>query len=237
MKNLFKALTLTMFMFLSSFVFAVNSDSTSNVINAPMSSDGYQVGSSASDKVGFFGATPVAQQSDASQVSFTDNSPGTVSDSIASTVGIETIAIQVDLAQISAAGDVFSAYVPGYRFKILDFAYMANVPASTAAKAATLNLEIDAVNVTGGEIALTSANASPLGAKVSGSAITASQIGAAGSSISVEAASVTAFAEGSGTLLIRIQNMDSADAFSSLGDKVNEILSSLSNLGLLKGSE
>lgn len=44
------------------------SDVTSNVVKTPLSPDGYQVGQSATDKVGLYGATPVAQRAGADQV-------------------------------------------------------------------------------------------------------------------------------------------------------------------------
>lgn len=118
---------------------------------------------------------------------------------------IETVSIPIDLASITAAGDVLTEYVPGYAFKVLSVSFAVSVPAATAGKAVTLNLEIETANVTGGAVALTTANCSTLGALVAGSAITALNTGTATQKLSVEAASVTAFAQGQGMLLIRIQ--------------------------------
>lgn len=55
----------------------MNTSSTSNETQTPKSSDGYAVGQSSSDLVGFFGATPIAQPSGAAQAAVTDGSTGT----------------------------------------------------------------------------------------------------------------------------------------------------------------
>lgn len=212
------------------------SSTTSNIIYAPMSDDGWQAGDSAADKVGFHDKAPTIQRTDASQAAVTDNTTGTVSDTFAATIGQETIAIPVTLAAITAAGDVLTTYTPGYKFKILRVDFAVAVAATTAAKAASLNIEIGTTNLTGGVVALTSANCTPLGATVLGTAVTAANSGAATDSISIEASSVTAFAEGSGYVLLKIQNMDTVDAFTTIADKLNEWRTTLVNKGLATGS-
>lgn len=126
--------------------------------------------------------------------------------------GISLLTFNLPLVGITGNGDVVTNYTPGFRFKVLSVDFAVTKVVSTAAKAATLNLEIGSTNVTGGAVALTSANCTPLGALVAGSAITAANIGSATDTLSVEAASVTAFAEGDGTLIIKIQNLDTAEA-------------------------
>jgi hypothetical protein len=178
--------------------------------------------------------TYMERRADASQAAIVDNSGGAVGNTFAAGVGVQTLAINLNLADI-AAGDVLTNYVPGYRFKVLDVDFHVLKPVTTAARAATLNLEIGTTNLTGGVVALTSANCTPAGAQVAGSAITAANVGAATDSLSIEAASVTAFAEGSGVLLIAIQNLDTADAFASLADKWNEVRTTLVDGGRWKG--
>lgn len=146
----------------------------------------------------------------------TDSTGGAAQSAAAAGVGISTIALPINLASITGAGDVLTTYTPGYKFKLLSADFAVTVPVTTGSKAATLNLEIGTTNVTGGEVALTSANCTPLGVVVAGSAITAANTGASNATISVEAASVTAFVEGEGVLYIRIQNMDTADAFAGI---------------------
>jgi UDP-N-acetyl-D-mannosaminuronic acid transferase (WecB/TagA/CpsF family) len=49
----------------------MQTETTSNKIVTPSSADGYSVGQSATDKVGFYGATPVAQRAGAAQAAVT----------------------------------------------------------------------------------------------------------------------------------------------------------------------
>lgn len=112
------------------------------------------------------------------------------------------VTIPVNLASITTTQDVVTTYTPGFAGRILKNDFLVNVPVTTAAKLATLNAEIGTTNVTGGTIALTSANCTPMGAVVAGAAITAANSFTATDTISYEAASVTAFAEGSGSIVI-----------------------------------
>jgi hypothetical protein len=161
----------------------------------------------------------------------TDNSTGSASSTIAAGAGVHTISIPITLAQITGAGDVLTNYTPGYKFKILSVDARVTSAVTTASKAATLNLEIGSTNLTGGSVSLTSANCTPLGAAIAGSAVTGNNTGSSSDTISVEASSVTAFAEGAVVLLIRIQNMDTADAIASLASKQNTHRTELANIG------
>lgn len=110
----------------------------------------------------------------------------------------------INLAAVSAA-DVVTEFRPGINGVIEHASFVVTQPVTTAAKLATLNLEIGTTNVTGGTIALTSANCTPLGAIVEAAAITAAATLTKESKLSVEAASVTAFVEGEGILKIRVR--------------------------------
>jgi hypothetical protein len=74
------------------------------------------------------------------------------------------------------------------------------VPATspTRPSLATLTVGISGVAVTGGVMALTTANQNTIGGTVAASAITALNLGAAGSTLEVTASAVTAFVEGDG---------------------------------------
>lgn len=123
-------------------------------------------------------------------------------------VGIVKVPFFVNLSAITGAGDVVTSYVPGFNFKILALDWVQANPVTTAAKAASLNAEIGATDVTGGVIALTSAAATPLGKVINGTAVTGANTGDADDAISIEASSVTAFSEGSGTIVLTLQNLD-----------------------------
>lgn len=112
--------------------------------------------------------------------------------------------LPITLAGITGAGDVLTTFTPGFSGRIISLAFGVTTAVTTAAKAATLNMEIGTTDLTGGAVALTSANCTPLGAVVAGSAVTAANSFTATDTISVEAASVTAFAEGAGVLLVTV---------------------------------
>lgn len=121
---------------------------------------------------------------------------------------VYNVSFPVNLASV-ANGNILTGFKPGHRFVIEEWAFNVTVPVTTGSKATTLNLEIGGVDVTDGTLALTSANCTPIGAKVSeGVAISALNSGDADDLVDVEAASTTAFAEGAGVLTLRIRNLD-----------------------------
>jgi hypothetical protein len=106
-----------------------------------------------------------------------------------------------NLADI-AAGDILVAYVPGFAGKILKTSAVVSKPATTGGKAATITPKITGVAVTGGVLSLTSANMTPIGAVVNGTAITGANSFGAADSITLTASAVTAFVEGEIDILI-----------------------------------
>lgn len=66
---------------------ALESTTTSNITKTKKSEDGFQVGQSATDKVGFYGTTPIVQPSGAAQAAITDTSGGTA----ASDTGLQAL--------------------------------------------------------------------------------------------------------------------------------------------------
>jgi hypothetical protein len=168
------------------------------------------------------GALAFSQAADV--VALTDNSTGTGGATLAAGVGISTLSTFVNLADILAA-DLVTTWTPGYKFKILSVDFVVTKAATTGSKAATLTPKISGVAVTGGVLALTSGNCTPQGVVVAGTTVTAANTGSAAATISITGSAVTAFVEGNGTIEIRIQNMDTADAIASLALKCNTIRS------------
>mgnify|MGYP001602698178 CR=1 FL=1 len=113
------------------------------------------------------------------------------------------LSIPITLANV-ANGDVLTTFTPGFAGRIESIAFAVTTAVTTGAKATTLNLEIGTTNLTGGSLALTSANCTPLGAVVAATAVTAANTFTATDTISVEAASTTAFVEGAGVLLVTL---------------------------------
>ncbi len=156
---------------------------------------------------------------------FTDNTTGVVSNTLAVGTAIQTITFYIEAASI-ANGDLMTNYVPGYKFKIIKFDARCAKPVTTAARAANLNLEIGTTDLTGGVVALAGLYA--LGAAQAGSTISGANSGNATDSFSIEASSVTAFAEGAFTLIVSLQQMDTADSIASLAKKTNDLITALS---------
>jgi hypothetical protein len=86
--------------------------------------------------------------------------------------------------------------------------------ATTAAKAATVTAKIDGTAVTGASVALTSANFTPIGTIITGTATDVLAGGnnqglmAGGSKLKLTASSVTAFVEGCGEFHITLQSLE-----------------------------
>ena len=118
---------------------------------------------------------------------------------------IDTFTFDIELPLL-ANGDVITDWTPGFAGQFVSHAFRVTEAVTTAAKAGTINIEIDGVDVTGGVIALTSANATPAGKVINGTAITALNAFDADSVISWEGSGVTTFVEGSGQLIITVRH-------------------------------
>lgn len=117
----------------------------------------------------------------------------------------DVVVIPVASLAALANGQVLDVAVP-YPFRVVSALFRVDVAATTAAKAATLTVRVNDVAVTGGVIALTSANCTPSGATVAASAVTGGNTGTANQNVGVLVSSVTAFVEGSGQIEITVSN-------------------------------
>lgn len=139
-----------------------------------------------------------------------DSSGGTESDTgtIVGGNGIFSIAFQIALASI-ADGDIVTDYplgaILGQSWQVIDITATAGTPASTANKLSTIHPEIGATPVTGGALALTTANQNAVGETVRGSSITGANTGTSSDTLSLVAASTTAFVEGTTTIQVWIK--------------------------------
>lgn len=154
------------------------------------------------------GETWAAGRRLALQLDYRESGPVTLSEGL----GVQWFAFKINLATITTTQDVVTGFVPGFAGTVLKTEFIVDQPVTTGSKLASLNVEIGTTNVTGGVVALTSALATPMGARIEGTAVTAANTFTATDALSVEAASVTAFSEGSGTLLIKVRNDDTANA-------------------------
>lgn len=108
------------------------------------------------------------------------------------------------LSTITAA-DILTDWQPGIAGDLEYAEFVVDVAVSTAAKAATLNFEIGTTDVTGMTLALTSATVTPKGTVLPFGLPTANYSITRASKLSLEASSVTAFAEGSGHINLYVR--------------------------------
>jgi hypothetical protein len=125
-------------------------------------------------------------------------------------VGKHTFSFRIALAGLTNA-DVLTSFVPGFKFAIEKVMFAVQAAVTTAAKLATITPKIDAVAITGGVLALTSANCTPKGKVLTGTTVTGANddnLGSDTSSITLTASAVTAFVEGDGELIIILRNRE-----------------------------
>lgn len=160
----------------------------------------------------------------------TDNSTGVAGSTVAAGVAVQTLSFPIQLTSMTtAAADLMTNYVVGFRFKVLSISFVTTTLGTGAGASQTLNLEINSTNLTGGSLPLTLATTTPLGVKVDATAITANNVGTATDTLSVEvAAGGTVFTAGAGIMLIQLQNMDTADAIATLSSKLNSTMNAIS---------
>lgn len=104
-----------------------------------------------------------------------------------------------------ADGDLITTVTPGFTGIVTSLeAHVVN-PVTTAAKLSTLNAEIGTTNVTG-DLAITSANMTPLGAVVAQALSGANFFGPA-DTVSIEAASTTTFIEGAIMIVLQYKQL------------------------------
>lgn len=201
---------------------------------------GLHLGTSVNDRIGLYGVTPVVQPTSASQAALTNSTTGTAGTTLAAGVGVSTVTIPLTSLATglsTSAIDLLTNYTPGYRFKVLGFAFVTTVAGTGTSASQVFNLEIGTTNLTGGVLTLTLASQATIGTVTSATAITAANVGTSTDTISIEmAAGGTVFTAGAGYFVLTIQNMDTADAVSSLATLANALRSAAVAVGVAKGS-
>lgn len=185
------------------------------------------------------GSTPIAQRADASQVAITDSGTGTVSDTIAAGVGVSVMSFPFEFTTNTSAIDVVTAFVPGYKFKILDWAWVDGGTLLVGSSGSqVVNMEIGTTDVGTSPSTITVVQSGTAdGRRIDGTTVTGANTGSASDTFSIEIAnSGTDITAGNGAFHVVIQNMDTADAFASISDKWNEIRTTLVNYGFITGA-
>lgn len=159
----------------------------------------------------------------------TDSSGGTANNStgLAANAVKQTFVIPIQLLGLVNAG-VWKIAVP-FAATVLSALFRTGKVVSTGAKAATLTVTTNGGGaVTGGVMALTSANQNATGTALAASAISgAGATITAGQTIEVTVSSVTAFVEGDGYVEFVVSNNDLANAIATLAAQSNTVRSRL----------
>ena len=161
---------------------------------------------------------------------FTDNSTGIASDTIAAGVGIFELTIPHTIPAGTAVAEIITNLVLGFRFKILSWSFVTDIAGEGVGASRVYNMEIGAVDVgtVPSTCTLTLASTSDPGELTAGTAVSGAQTGSATDTFSIQLATGgTAFTAGSGFFVVRIQNMDTADAVASLADLIDDLILSL----------
>lgn len=166
----------------------------------------------------------------------TDNSGGTATTSPPTLVANgqkATVVIPVGLLAALVNTTTYQVSLP-FGFTILSAQFHTDVPVTTGSKLATLTVSTTAGAVTGGVMALTSANQTPTGAAVAATAISgANATDVATHNLIVTVSSVTTFVEGSGHIEITVSNNDLEANFATLASLGNLIRTNLRAAGLV----
>ena len=163
----------------------------------------------------------------------TDLSGGSNIGSAALGTGIIVVPIYINLVNVTAA-DILTNYTPGFSFKLVSVAFAPETAPTTAGRGATISPTINGVAPTpanAGVLVLTSANSATKGVVFpAGVGITGTNTGTASGTISLTGSALVGggFAQGTGWIYLRIQNLDTVNAISSLIASLNQVISGLS---------
>lgn len=161
-----------------------------------------------------------------SGTALTDNSTGTASSTIAAGVGLQWHVFPWTFTTSTAAIDVKTALVLGYKFKIVKWCWIdGGVLLVGASGSRVANMEIGTTDVGTVPSTVTVVQAgTAFGRKIDGTTVTGANTGSATDTFSIEIASGgTDITAGNGEFHVLFQNMDTADAIASIVAKLNPL--------------
>lgn len=162
----------------------------------------------------------------------TDSTLGTAGATLAAGVGVTTITVPLTSLATGLgvlAIDLLTDYVLGYAFRLISFDFVTTVAGTGAGASQVFNLEIGGTDVTN-TLTVTLASTAAIGAVTLGSPATiiAANVGTAANALSIEmAAGGTVFTAGAGYFVIKLANLDTANAVASLNASINAINATL----------
>jgi hypothetical protein len=135
-------------------------------------------------------------------------------------VGRTRMSYFVNLAALANA-DLITNRVFGFKGRILAVNFLVLQAATAGGKAATLTVRLVSggtpVSLTGGVLALTSANCTPTGVTVPGTTVTGLNLFGAADGLTITGSGVTAFTEGNGQIELDIVNDDTLNTLARQG--------------------
>lgn len=152
----------------------------------------------------------------------TDSGTGTAGNTIAAGVGVYELVIPVptNLSTLSTGGvDLATGIVIGHAYKILSWEFIVTTAGTGTNASLVFNMETGTTDVgtTPSTCTVTLALTDTIGDRIAGTTVTGANTGTAAAAFSIEVATGgTAFTAGSGYFVIKIQNMDTANALSTL---------------------
>jgi len=111
-----------------------------------------------------------------------------------------------------------------FRFRIISLDWVTFIAGVGSSASHVLTVDIGATPVTTLTLTITEAGTDTIGEVIAGVLATAADVGAIGDTISIAVAAGNNFSAGEGVLVLKLQNMDTADAFATLADKVEEMV-------------
>jgi hypothetical protein len=149
----------------------------------------------------------------------TDSTGGAAQAAAAAGCGIYNLVIPHAIPAGTSVDEVVTAITIGHKFKILGWTFVTDVPGVGASASRVYNMEIGTTDVgtVPSTCTLTEASTSAKGELTAGTAVSGANTGAANATFSIELATGgTAFTAGSGSFIVKIQNMDTADALAGI---------------------
>jgi len=131
-------------------------------------------------------------------------------------IGKYNMTVGITLANVTAAAQFH--ITPGHKGRITKVTYVTIIPAATAGRLATLTPSIGGVNVTGGALALNTVNCDTRDEEVPGTPITGNNSFTDSQTITFTGSAVTAFAEGTGMVIVELVNDDTNEVLAIAND-------------------
>lgn len=160
----------------------------------------------------------------------TNNTTGAAVAALAAGVGILNLSFNHTWVNNTLAVEPVTNFVLGFKFKIISWAFVTDQILTGGGGSRVCNMEIQTTDVgtVPSTCTVTTAGAATQGTVVAATAVAGANTGSATDSVSIEvAAGGTAITGGSGQFIIVVQNMDIADAITSLNNSVTSINATL----------